>query len=152
MNRDRNQDRTPLQQERTKHPDEWERDLNPNHLAGQNIGVPSERASEEADRGRLHTAFHLRKAGVDFGGIEDAELKQVPVLPDGARLEQGATYVDLATARREEFTATGNMSAEPGHAYAPKDRVPYEIWNRLIGEEKPGQQRSSSQHHPDART
>jgi hypothetical protein len=80
------------------------------------------------------------------------QLKQVPVLPDGARLEQGATYVDLATARREEFTATGNMSAEPGHAYAPKDRVPYEIWNRLIGEEKPGQQRSSSQHHPDART
>jgi hypothetical protein len=31
------------------------------------------------------------------------------------------------------------MAALPGNAYVPKDRVPYEIWNRLIGEEKPGQ-------------
>jgi hypothetical protein len=67
-------------------------------------------------------------------------------------LQQDATYVDLCAPSREEFTATGNMTAEPGHAYASKDRVPYEIWNRLIGEEKPGQERSSSQHHPDARS
>jgi len=100
----------------------------------------------------FRTAFHLRKAGVDLGNIEDAELKQVPVIPDGEPLRQGATYVDLCAKRREEFTATGNMNAEPGHSYAHKDRVPYEIWNRLIGEEKPGQERSSPQHQPDART
>jgi hypothetical protein len=31
------------------------------------------------------------------------------------------------------------MSAGGDHAYVPKAQVPYEIWNRLIGEEKPGQ-------------
>ena len=98
------------------------------------------------------TAFHLRKAGTDFGSIEDAELKQVPVVPEGTRLQQGATYIDLSMPRRVEFTATGNMSAGPGHAYSPKNRVPYEIWNRLIEEEKPGQKTSSPQHQPDART
>jgi hypothetical protein len=31
------------------------------------------------------------------------------------------------------------MEASAGHAYVAKDRVPYQIWNRLIGEPKPGQ-------------
>jgi hypothetical protein len=152
MNRDRNQDRTPLQQERTKHPDEWQQDLNPNHLAGQNVDGVEERAPQGALRDSPRNAFHLRKAGLDLRGIDDAELKQVPLLADGTRLQQGATYVDLSASAPVEFTATGNMSAEPGHAYVPKDRVPYEIWNRLIGEEKPRQERSSSQHHPGARS
>jgi hypothetical protein len=47
--------------------------------------------------------------------------------------------VDLTAERPQEFTATGDMSAQGDHAYAPKDRVPSEIWNRLLGEEKPGQ-------------
>lgn len=34
------------------------------------------------------TAFHLRKAGLDLGRIDDEELKQVPVLPQGTRLQQ----------------------------------------------------------------
>ena len=66
-------------------------------------------------------------------------LAGLPVLGAGDRLQQGATYVDLADQARSEFRATGDMRAEDGHAYAPKDRVPYEIWNRLIREEKPGQ-------------
>jgi hypothetical protein len=134
MNEDRNQDRTPLQQARQKHPDEWQRDLNPDHLAGQNIGQSSE-AVTATDR----TAWHLRKAGRDLRGIDDEELKQVPVLASGERLQQGGTYIDLTEDRPQEFTARGDMAALPGNAYVPKDRVPYEIWNRLIGEEKPGQ-------------
>ena len=135
MNENRNQDRTPLQQARQKHPDEWQRDLNPNHLAGQNIGLQSE-PDLEGER----TAFHLRKAGLDLGAIDDDELKQVPILPAGERLQQGATYVDLTNQPPVEFTARADMAAGPGDAYVPKDRVPYPIWNRLIGEEKPGQE------------
>jgi hypothetical protein len=56
------------------------------------------------------TAFHLRKRGYELRGLDDTDLKQVPVL------------------------------AEAGDAYAPKDRVPYEVWNRLMGEPKPGQE------------
>lgn len=134
MNENRNQDRRPLQQAQQKHPDEWQRDLNPDHLAGQNIGQQEETAVEIE-----RTAWHLRKAGHALRGIDDEELKQVPVLAAGERLQQGATYIDLKSERPEEFTARGDMAARPGHAYVPKDRVPYEVWNRLIGEEKPGQ-------------
>lgn len=133
MNEDRNQDHA-RQQARQKHPDEWQQDLNPNHLAGQNIGPASEERIQPE-----RTAFHLRKAGHDLGRLDDDELKQVPVLPEGTRLQQGATYVDLAVDPLHEFTARGDMSAGTTNAFVPKDRVPYEIWNRLIGEPKPGQ-------------
>jgi hypothetical protein len=59
-------------------------------------------------------------------------------VPEGARLQQGATYIDLNEQPPQELTARGDIAAEPGNAYVPKDRVPYGIWNRLIGEEKPG--------------
>jgi hypothetical protein len=132
MNEDRNQAREPRRQAEQKHPDEWQRDLNPDHLAGQNIG-----RAAESHVAVGQTAFHLRKRGDDVGPLDDEELKQVPVLADGERLQQGGTYVDLKGNRREEFTATGEMSADPEHAYVPKDRVPYEIWNRLTGKERP---------------
>ena len=135
MNEDRNQDRTPRQQSRQKHPDEWQQDLNPNHLAGQNIG----QESEQRERTDV-TAFHLRKRGYELRGLDDNDLKQVPVLAEGTRLQQGATYVNLADDQPREFKATADVTAEPGDAYAPKDKVPYEVWNRLIGEPKPGQE------------
>jgi hypothetical protein len=144
MNEDRNQDRFPTQQARQKHPDEWQRDLNPDHLAGQNIGPGSAGTRASADR----TAFHMRKSGMDLRGMGDDELKQIPVLPDGERLQQGATYVDLYEQPRREFTARGDMSAAAGNAYVPKDRVPYQVWNRLIGEPKPGQERASDDERP----
>jgi hypothetical protein len=131
MNEDRNQDRMRKQQGRKKHPPAWEVDLNPNHLAGQNIGQQSD-AQVESE----WTAFHLRKRGMDLGGVNDAELRQVPILSEGERLQQGATYVDLQHRPLEEFTARGDMAAGAANAYVPKDRVPYGIWNRLIGEEK----------------
>lgn len=139
MNEDRNQDRQPKQQARQKHPDEWQRDLNPAPMAGQNIGDAEPGADSET------TAFHLRKRGglpADLGRerVSDRDLKRVPVLPEGTRLQQGATYVNLAAPDPREFTATAEMSAAPGDAIAPKDRVPYEVWNRLIGEPKPGQE------------
>ena len=56
------------------------------------------------------------------------------MLAVGTRLQQGATYVDLMHNPPEEFTARGDDEALPGHAFAPKDRVPYEVWNRLIGD------------------
>jgi hypothetical protein len=74
-----------------KDPDPWQHDLNPDHLAGQNIGPSAdELVSPQA------TAFHLRKRGHAVGGLDDEELKQVPFVPEGSRLQQGATYVNLA--------------------------------------------------------
>jgi hypothetical protein len=68
--------------------------------------------------------------------LTDDELKAIPILPDGARLQQGATYVDLL-GDRDEITATGDMSAGKRNAFAPKDSVDYQLWNRLIGVTNP---------------
>ena len=121
-------------QEEEKHPDEVMRDLNPAHLAGHNIGV----TSSEPERG-LRTAHDVKEVHRALAGFEDDDLKQIPILPVGSRLSQGATYIDLAGAPPREFTATGEMAAEEGKYYVPKDAVPYILWNRLIGEPKPGQ-------------
>jgi hypothetical protein len=121
-------------QARQKHQDEWQENLSPGHLLGQNIGPPADELGPS-----YMTAFHLRKRGHPVAGLEDEELKQVPLVPAGSRLQQGATYVNLAEDPWREFTATAEITAASEDAYVPKDRVPYEIWNRLIGEPKPGQ-------------
>ena len=121
-------------QQEQKHPDEWQSDLNPSHMAGQNISP----GGGEQER-QIPTAHELKDVHRMLNGFGDDDLKQIPVLPAGTRLQQGATYVDLADAERQEFKASGGITAEPGHYYVPKNRVPYLVWNRLVGEEKPGQ-------------
>lgn len=44
-------------------------------------------------------------------------------LPEGAPLEEGATYIDLSDPQRREFTATGKMHADRAHWYVPKDNI-----------------------------
>ena len=134
MNEDRNQDRVPKQQARQKHPAEWQRDLNPEHMAGQNIGAPDPGTADASHT----TAFHLRKRGHPMPGLDDNDLKQVPIVPEGTRLQQGATYMNLAESQPREFTATADQQAGSRDAFAPKDSVPYDVWNRLRGEPKPG--------------
>ena len=119
-------------QNQDKHPEEWEDDLNPDRMAGQNIGPQS------ADRERgLQTAYDLRDVHRSLQQFEDDDLKRIPVVPTGARLQQGATYIDLNDPDREEFTAMGDMQADSGSCYVPKSEVPYPVWNRLIGVENP---------------
>jgi hypothetical protein len=107
------QSRTAQPEARQNHPDEWRHDA------------------------RRLTAFHLKKRGHELGGLDDDDLKQVPIVPAGTRLQPGGTYVNLAERSPQEFTATGNLRARAGDAYAPKDQVPYEVWARLIAESKP---------------
>ena len=83
-------------------------------------------ASTEATSSRL-TAFHLRKRGHELGGLDDEDLKQVPVLSPGTRLQQGATYINLTDPAPHEFTATGSMRAAAGvlcGALTPAGRLP----------------------------
>ena len=122
-----------LPQQEKKHPDEYQEDLNPNRMAGQNIGP------DVFERERpIPTAHDAKQLHRSLRNFTDDELKQIPILPVGERLEQGATYIDLAENRPSEFKSTGGAEARAGHFYVPKDRVPYEIWNRLIGEEHAG--------------
>jgi len=118
-----------------KHPPEWERDLNPEYMAGQNLGVPASEGEKN-----VRTAHDRKEVHVLLDRFRDDELKQIPIVPEGRRLRQGATYIDLGDTRPREFTALGGMEAGPGNYFVPKDEVPYILWNRLIGEEKPGQE------------
>src|SRR4051812_8335504 len=112
-----------------KHPEDWSQDLNPDRLAGQNIGVAS------ATRERMtRTAYDVKPVHRALREMKDDELKQIPVIEAGTRLQQGATYLDL---ERGAFTATAEMSVRADQTVIPKDGVHYETWNRLAGEPKP---------------
>jgi hypothetical protein len=88
---------------------------------------------------QLRTAYDVKEIHRSLADFSDDDLKQIPILPEGTRLEQGATYIDLAEERPSEVKVNAGVVARAGQYYVPKDRVPYTIWNRLIGEAKPGQ-------------
>jgi hypothetical protein len=110
-----------------QHPEEWRADLNPNAMAGQNLGLAAEAGGDE------RSAYDVKDVHRRLTGFTDDELKQIPVVATGARLQQGATYLDLLADTPEEFTATGEMTADAGHCYVNKSDVHYELWNRLLG-------------------
>jgi len=115
-----------------QHPEEWRDDLNPNRMAGTNQGIAGPHPEVGA-----RTAYDLKNLHRRLSDYRDDELKQIPVLPEGSRLEQGATYVDLVQDAPREFTATGDMSAGATNCYVLKSTVDYTLWNRLIGVENP---------------
>ena len=108
--------------------DQFDRDLNPDPMAGQNLG--DGRSDTEK---RARTAKDVKEIHARFRDWSDDDLDEVPVLPEGSRLEQNASYLDLSSSHPREFTATGNMSAEQGQCLVAKNQVSYEIWNRLRG-------------------
>jgi hypothetical protein len=59
------------------------------------------------------------------------------VLPEGCRLSQGATFLDLSDPQSRAFTAMGGMVAGASNYYVPKDDLDYTLGNRLIGVTNP---------------
>jgi hypothetical protein len=112
-----------------KHPEEYQPDLNPNAMAGQNIGV--------APTSDTRTAYDIKQAHRRLSHLLDRDLKQIRVLPEGSRLKQGATYIDLNDLDRGEFTATADMAAGPENWFVSKNDVHYNLWNLLIGIDNP---------------
>ncbi len=97
-----------------QHPAEWRADLNPTATA-----APTRTASD-------HKAIHRR-----LSNLVDDDLKQIPIVPEGSGLEQGATCVDLNDLDGGELTARGDTVAGPGMLYVAKDSVDYVLWNVL---------------------
>jgi len=112
-----------------KHPPEYQRDLNPDAAAGINFGTVGSHPEKENPR----TAFDVKEAHRLLKDFTDDQLKQIPILPVGHRLEQDATYLDLAAPDRKEFTATSGMEVGPDALIVPKSEVDYQLWNRLRG-------------------
>jgi hypothetical protein len=115
-----------------KHPEPYQHDLNPDAMAGQNIGLGEAQPAKTGP-----TAHDVKPIHRQLQGFTDDELKQIRLLPEGSRLEQGATYLDLATLELGEFTAMGDMRVGPNNRIVVKKEVDYELWNRLLGVEMP---------------
>ena len=116
-------------------PPRYEKDLNPNFMAGQNQGIgagphPEQTARNANDIKELHEHPLLR-------GLTDDQLKTITVLPEGAHLTQGTTYIDLHKQHPQEFKATGDMVAGPNNWYVSKHNTAYPMWNYLTGVTNP---------------
>lgn len=85
------------------------------------------------------TADALKDLRSRLPGLTDAELKRIPIEPEGYRLREGATYVNLRDPALTPFVATGGMVAGQGSALAPKSATDYLLWNRIVGVESPEQ-------------
>jgi len=83
--------------------------------------------------GSLRTAYDIKEVHQLLRDYNDDELRRILILPEGARLEEGAIYLDVRNPARCPFKATGGMMAGPHHYYVPKARIEYPLWNRLIG-------------------
>lgn len=116
----------------SQHPEPWRHDLNPDALAGENVPA----AAMQDQPGPRRTAYDLKDAHRALDEFRDDVLAQIPILPAGTRLQQGAVYVDLK-GDRKEFKALGNMEADGDHWYVAKDQVDYQLWNMLIGVKNP---------------
>jgi hypothetical protein len=122
--------------------DGFDQDLHPDPMAGQNLGP---RTDEGHRAGR--TAYDVRAIHRTLRDWPDDELKEIPLLPQGERLQQGGVYLDLRDPQRGEIRATGDMQASADDAFVAKDQVPYPTWNRLRGIDDP--QRTGADSHRD---
>ena len=125
---------SPKPQEEQKHPDEWERDLNPKRMEGQNF-----RSSPVASDPGARTAADIKALVGKLTQFTEDQLAEIPIVPVGARLKQGAVYMDLRQPAPVPFSATGEMVAQEINYYTPKAEMPYEHWNRLVEFLSPGQ-------------
>ena len=110
-----------------QHPEEYRRDLNPDALEGENRGTPLP----------VRNAVEVKEVAEAHPEFTDTELRQIPIVVAGTRLEQGATYIDLKRHHPIEFRATGEMEADEEHWYVPRSQVGYQLWNRLTGVDDP---------------
>jgi hypothetical protein len=112
--------------------EDFDRDLHPNFLAGQNTRFDGSPGVLKAP-----TAYDIKATRKLLPGFRDDELRAIPILPLGTRLEQGATYIDLKHRDRGPFVAMAGMVAGPDNYFVPKKLVDYVTWNRLIGVTSP---------------
>lgn len=104
--------------------DSFDDDLHRDNRAGQHAG---------SSPTRTYSAYDVKSLHEKLSSFDNGELKRIPVLAHGERLEQGAKYIDLSDDEHTVFTAQGNLEAQEPHLYVPKAGMDYELWNRLIG-------------------
>lgn len=104
--------------------DTFDRDLQGDNRAGQHGG---------SSPTRTYSAYDVKSLHEKLSDFDKGELKRIPVLAHGERLEQGGKYLDLSDDEHAVFTAQGSLEAQDPHLYVPKSGTDYQLWNRLTG-------------------
>jgi hypothetical protein len=97
--------------------DEYQSDLNPDAMAGQNIGA----VGAHPEKG-TRTVHDFKELHAGFSEWSDGALKQIPVVPEGSRLEQNATYIDLMAATPPSLRPLGARRPEAATAMCRRAR------------------------------
>jgi hypothetical protein len=101
--------------------DEFTPDLEPTEASNALIGEPGLSAAD------------VKELYGKLPDLSKADLRQIPIVPEGTRLETGAQYLDLADRAHGPFTAMGEETVAFDQYIVPKAQVDYLLWNRLIG-------------------
>ncbi|MEA2513517.1 MAG: hypothetical protein QOG89_2340 [Thermomicrobiales bacterium] len=135
--RDPNRTRLPV-----RPPDPDERTQGPTH---EDIDASPEELGHQA---MVEARSHLSHVDETFPAIEDKtlherltqltrdELARLPILKPGTHLEQGGVYLDLNHPDRGPFKALAGQVAGTGDRYIAKRDVDYELWNRLVEQDR----------------
>ena len=110
--------------------DDFDKDLRPNEMAGENHGADT--AQNEKN---VASAYEYKELHGQFPQLSSADLKNIPILTAGTRLDQGATYLDLMNLEKGEYSAVSNETVGENDRIVPKTGVDYPLWNRLTGNE-----------------
>ncbi len=113
---------------------DFDKDLRPNEGQGENSGVGSEH-----DPSHLMRAYDDKSLVDSMKNFNSDELKAILIVPVGAKLEQGAHYIDLNDADRLEILASGenpvtpHLEAQGNQKLVAKSQTDYELWDKLTG-------------------
>lgn len=115
---------TPLNESQAT--DTYDLDLHPHNHEGEHTGNQP-----------IRTAYDIKELNRRLHDFPDNELRQIPVLSQGTRLEEGAIYLDLNRPEQGEFRGMNNRVAEPNEYLVPKSQTDYELWNKLSDHSSP---------------
>jgi hypothetical protein len=105
---------------------DFDRDLRPHEFAGNNSGQGDPQTQNR-------NAYDLKDLHEKFPNLSSADLKSLSILPLGATLEQGASYIDLNRLEEGEFKARADFQITETNLLVAKNSVDYELWDRLRG-------------------
>lgn len=114
--------------------DDFDRDLRPNERQGENSG-----ANSSHDPDRLMRAYDDKELVTNLQDFSSDELKKILIVPRGAKLQQGAKYIDLNDPARAEIIASGANPLTPhlevleNQRLVPKSETDYQLWDKLTG-------------------
>ena len=96
-------------------------------LAARDIGGHADRSTPAVEDKALHERLPQ---------LSQEELARLPILQPGTHLEQGGVYFDLNAPDRGPFKALGGQEAGSGNRYIAKRDVDYELWNRVVEQDR----------------